>query len=58
VIVATVYDSIIMVSTKLLKHRLSLERLIEAKREESRVTRAVLSRVHLPMQAHSPAAGH
>ena len=33
-----------MVSTKLLKHRLSLERLIEAKREESRVTRAVLSR--------------
>ena len=44
VIVATVYDSIIMVSTKLLKHRLSLERLVEAKRENSRVSRAILSR--------------
>jgi hypothetical protein len=43
-VVKSVYDSILMVTTKLLKHRLSLERLIEAKRSESRITRAILSR--------------
>ncbi len=38
-VVKSVYDSVIMVTTKLLKHRLTLERLIESKRSESRITR-------------------
>eukprot|EP01043_Picozoa_sp_COSAG02_P035313 COSAG02_NODE_2521_length_8609_cov_3.772503_2_plen_909_part_00 len=43
-VVKSVYDSVIMVTTKLLKHRLTLERLIESKRSESRITRVILSR--------------
>ena len=43
-VVKSVYDTVIMITTKLLQHRLTLERLIESKRSKSRITRAILSR--------------
>ena len=45
--IKSVYDTIIMITTKLLKHRLSLERWLEAKRNSSRLAGALLSRMTL-----------
>jgi hypothetical protein len=46
-VIKSCYDSIIMISTKLLKHRLTLERWLEAKRTHSRLASALLSRTFL-----------